>query len=353
MDVVALIHSVRSSFHDHRSSLDGAKSELAEILAAESDASTAKLSPDSSDDLADGLSSIHIQGRGSSPDDAKTNTPMTSSQVSDHASHETFTGSHQQQSELEGPTDATGFRKSSSNHNTQSGGYGSQSHDVNVLTQHLHHRGDGPSQYGYSGRRGQNRRHRDWNVHRTNSGGNMHMPPGGFLRFTRALHRPPLSPYPFSQYFPPFVPPTYGGTHKPPPGFGPNFPYYAALPPSLAPYMPPYGNVSAPDPELSVKIVRQVEYYFSFDNLIKDMYLRRQMDEQGWVPVRLIANFRKIKELTDNIQIISEVLQTSTVVEILGDKVRRRDDWQRWIIPRSYQLPDVPSSGIFNEPSQN
>ena len=35
-------------------------------------------------------------------------------------------------------------------------------------------------------------------------------------------------------------------------------------------------------------------FFCSNDNLCKDMYLRRHMDEQGWVPVALIAGFNRV-----------------------------------------------------------
>jgi len=34
--------------------------------------------------------------------------------------------------------------------------------------------------------------------------------------------------------------------------------------------------------------------FFSNDNLVKDIYLRRNMDDQGWVPINLISNFKKV-----------------------------------------------------------
>lgn len=33
----------------------------------------------------------------------------------------------------------------------------------------------------------------------------------------------------------------------------------------------------------------------SDENLIKDTYLRQKMDEQGWVPISLIAGFKKVE----------------------------------------------------------
>ncbi|KAJ0096420.1 hypothetical protein Patl1_29153 [Pistacia atlantica] len=46
--------------------------------------------------------------------------------------------------------------------------------------------------------------------------------------------------------------------------------------------------------------------------------------------------------LTDNIQLILDALRSSTVVEVQGDKIRKRNDWMRWIIPPG-QFSSVPS----------
>ncbi|KAK8566299.1 hypothetical protein V6N12_059828 [Hibiscus sabdariffa] len=107
------------------------------------------------------------------------------------------------------------------------------------------------------------------------------------------------------------------------------------------------------DYQLHVKIISQIDYYFSNGNLIKDIYLRQNMDDHGWVPIQLIAGFRKVLHLTNNIQLILYALQWSTVVEVQGDKVRKRYDWMRWIIPSSFKLPtksgqDVPVARFQN-----
>lgn len=92
-------------------------------------------------------------------------------------------------------------------------------------------------------------------------------------------------------------------------------------------YYPPF-----PDPQLHVKIMNQIEYYFRYfiaffyfldlllacdilvllgtkqlfnfkfcfcsnENLVKDTFLRQNMDEQGWVPIKLIAGFKKVSVL--------------------------------------------------------
>jgi La domain len=51
------------------------------------------------------------------------------------------------------------------------------------------------------------------------------------------------------------------------------------------------------------------EYYFSKENLVKDFYLRRQMDNDGWIPVELLASFRRVRIHTGtvNVELIVEV----------------------------------------------
>ena len=63
------------------------------------------------------------------------------------------------------------------------------------------------------------------------------------------------------------------------------------------------------------------------------------MDNQGWVPISLIAGLKKVMQLTDNIQVVLDAVRTSSVLEVNGDKIRRRNDWARWLIP-----PNIMSS---------
>ncbi|KAK2659545.1 hypothetical protein Ddye_006078 [Dipteronia dyeriana] len=92
--------------------------------------------------------------------------------------------------------------------------------------------------------------------------------------------------------------------------------------------------------QLQCLIVKQIDYYFSKENLVKDTYLRQKMDHQGWVPIKLIAGFNKVKLLTGgNIGIISDALRSSLVVEVQGgDRIRRRNDWTRWIMAPTGQV---------------
>ncbi|AQL09651.1 La-related protein 1B [Zea mays] len=81
-------------------------------------------------------------------------------------------------------------------------------------------------------------------------------------------------------------------------------------------------------------LLEQIEYYFSDDNLCKDLYLRQHMDGQGWVPLSLIAGFRQVQKITNNIQFILETVMLSNIVEVQGDKLRRRGAWENWLLPK-------------------
>ena len=80
------------------------------------------------------------------------------------------------------------------------------------------------------------------------------------------------------------------------------------------------------------------EYYFSVDNLCKDMFLRKHMDSQGFVFLTVIADFNRIKQLTTDLEIIRSVCYQSQSIEYkIGadgrDRLRRRHGWDMWILP--------------------
>ena len=55
------------------------------------------------------------------------------------------------------------------------------------------------------------------------------------------------------------------------------------------------------------------------------MFLRQQMDSEGWLPAALIASFRRMQTLSADISTIVQAVSDSDVVEIKdGVKVRRQ-----------------------------
>ncbi|KAI1283743.1 La-related protein 1 [Halotydeus destructor] len=97
-----------------------------------------------------------------------------------------------------------------------------------------------------------------------------------------------------------------------------------------------YFNYYSPDHHYDLKsaIRQQVEYYFSEANLERDMFIRKRMDSEGYLPLSLIASFHRVQCLTQDLMFIIEALQVSTLLELSADriKVRPRPEPTRWPI---------------------
>ncbi|XP_058079783.1 la-related protein 1A isoform X2 [Magnolia sinica] len=159
-------------------------------------------------------------------------------------------------------------------------------------------------------------------------------------------------------------PPAFFG---PAPGFinGPGFP--GPTPMYCVPVVPPE-SVGAPRynshpthpmhsmqttdaPSLRANLVKQIEYYFSDENLQKDPYLISLLDEEGWVSISKIADFNRVKKMTTNIPFILESLLGSSTVEVQGDKIRRRNDWSKWLPTSGHRNTSRISKESMESPS--
>ncbi|KAK8474240.1 hypothetical protein V6N12_009740 [Hibiscus sabdariffa] len=219
-----------------------------------------------------------------------------------------------------------------------------------------HPRGDGSHHQNFGGRRNQDHGNHEWNG-RSFNGRDGHVQP---RVAPRVMRHPPPPPVPNTIPFIGHTPMQPFGTPMGYPDMASLYMVPAAPPDSLRglSFVAPMPQVFFPAPEphenqLHASIVNQIDYYFSNENLIKDTYLRQNMGEQGWVPIKLIAGFKKVSLLTDNIQLVMEALQSSTVVEVQGDKVRKRNDWMRWIMPPSVQFPIVSGQATLVARVQN
>ncbi|OQR69280.1 la-related protein 1-like [Tropilaelaps mercedesae] len=109
--------------------------------------------------------------------------------------------------------------------------------------------------------------------------------------------------------------------------------------------MPParYGFLGASfltvdEATLKEYIRKQVEYYFSEENLQRDFFLRRNMDREGFLPVTLVAGFHRIQALTQDISLFIKAVKESTQLELRDNvKLRTRER------PTYWPLPDVPN----------
>jgi la-related protein 1 len=94
----------------------------------------------------------------------------------------------------------------------------------------------------------------------------------------------------------------------------------------------------------------QLEYYFSVDNMCKDMFLRRQMDSQGFVPLGVIASFKRVKSLTEDFELIRHISRQLRTVEYQTgedgvDRLRPRERWAQWILPYDQREPSAQHEG--------
>uniref|UniRef100_T1JNV0 Uncharacterized protein n=1 Tax=Strigamia maritima TaxID=126957 RepID=T1JNV0_STRMM len=85
----------------------------------------------------------------------------------------------------------------------------------------------------------------------------------------------------------------------------------------------------APDDDLRDRISKQVEYYFSDINLTKDAFLLKHIkrNKEGYVSIKLISSFKKVKALTRDWKVVAFSVKTSEklIVNESGTKVGRKD----------------------------
>jgi len=120
-----------------------------------------------------------------------------------------------------------------------------------------------------------------------------------------------------------------------------------------APYFQPTYNPVPFIREEEFLLLYQIEYYFSVENLCKDLYLRRNMDFNGWVPIPVIADFNRVKSLAlriipngkleDIVDLIAYIVEQSTKLELSPNRftIRLRDNWQDWTLPISSPENDL------------
>jgi hypothetical protein len=99
------------------------------------------------------------------------------------------------------------------------------------------------------------------------------------------------------------------------------------------------------------QVQQQVEYYFSAENLAKDLYLRQQMEKEGWVSIHVIAGFNRLRKMLTppmahqlgaaaaaaaaDIPLLVEALQAAPDLELdpTCSMVRRRNGWEQYVLP--------------------
>ncbi|XP_070499859.1 la-related protein 1 [Chironomus tepperi] len=86
-------------------------------------------------------------------------------------------------------------------------------------------------------------------------------------------------------------------------------------------------------------IKKQIEYYFSEENLNRDFFLRRKMDTEGYLPITLIASFHRVQALSSDVALVLSAVKESDKLEVYKDfKIRTKYDPLKW-----------PMSNVGNE----
>lgn len=176
-----------------------------------------------------------------------------------------------------------------------------------------------------------------------------------------------------------FFPPQNGFYHPQPYQNVPGFPRGQFRPrggahglPVINGFVPPFANgIGYPHPQIPPPIspkqdplealTQQIDYYFSLENLIKDIFLRKHMhDQDGWVPLTFILDFKRVKIILNGIQNSSELAHVDQDAVVLasldqccnldvkyvngkekesasvGDiQLRVKDNYKQWLLPEA------------------
>ncbi|EPY51940.1 RNA-binding protein [Schizosaccharomyces cryophilus OY26] len=107
-------------------------------------------------------------------------------------------------------------------------------------------------------------------------------------------------------------------------------------------------------------LTSQIDYYMSIENLCKDMFLRKHMDDEGYVSLAFLASFNRIKSLTSDINLLLSACEASSVVTLnphfespIMAKIRRSETWEPWVLPKEQRLFELPNSTASQQNSNN
>ncbi|XP_035919198.1 uncharacterized protein LOC118517325 [Anopheles stephensi] len=90
------------------------------------------------------------------------------------------------------------------------------------------------------------------------------------------------------------------------------------------------GAFEIPDDEMCERIIEQVEFYFSNDNILKDAFLLKHVrrNKEGFVSLKLVSSFKRVRQLTKDWRVVGYAIKRKSVkieVNDLGTKIRRLD----------------------------
>eukprot|EP00210_Caulerpa_lentillifera_P004580 g4370.t1 len=214
--------------------------------------------------------------------------------------------------------------------------------DVTAVTSEEQQSSQWSTQFGRNtrGRGRGGRRHTRSFSHtpRSSGGGGGGAPPRYSSSVMHPFHPmmyPPQMPMMVSMYYPP--PP-------PPPPYG-QVPFVQGMMYPPGPFYPATGITREQVVDAARK---QIDYYFSSENLKKDQFLRSKMDDEGWIPLYVIMSFNRVRNLTMDPGVIIEAIISSETVEVSeGFHFVRAKEYTEWVLPNHEQkLAHVATSKL-------
>lgn len=113
-------------------------------------------------------------------------------------------------------------------------------------------------------------------------------------------------------------------------------------------------------PSIQVAILKQIDFYFGDSNFPKDKFLQKAVKKgnEGFVPIRTVADFNKIKKLTNSWRLVAIAITDSTVVELNRERtaIRRRtkvpalvvnSSWNRTVVVEN--MPESSRIEVIQE----
>ncbi|DBA01413.1 TPA: hypothetical protein N0F65_007310 [Lagenidium giganteum] len=108
-----------------------------------------------------------------------------------------------------------------------------------------------------------------------------------------------------------------------------------------------YNGVYVPTPDVKITAQwakAQIEFYFTPDNLVRDIFLRQHMDVDGYVPLAFVGSFQAVYSLHQDYASLLEAMKTSEYIELdeENEKIRLRQGWEQWVWPNAEGGYGVP-----------
>lgn len=78
--------------------------------------------------------------------------------------------------------------------------------------------------------------------------------------------------------------------------------------------------------KIIAQLQEQVEFYFGDSNLQKDRFMKQEISKhpEGYVPIPTIASFNRMKQITDDLNLVVKAMKLSSMLEVNGDETMVR-----------------------------